>query len=388
LGPNLIFDPDRILDRLRGMLSGLSDVSLATAKTVEGQILQTYRTQVPNPDVAVLLPPTSVFATADLDIDLTAMSGQTPVTVGFALGELRLVEIDFHGFFEEVGRRNGTPELGLISLVDRYTLTLGRDTSIVVPAPETVLAFSDNEDLRVLDPVYPTGQCFSAEELELVQPSSIACSQSHVAEVFFVSRFDEAIGVPYPGVEPLIAEATTACNTAFGEITETPGEATVLFIRIFRPTAETWLLGDRELVCFVQYPEPVQVLMTQFDPLRAFGLASTFALRAGDCIADDSLGSAALLTVDCDTTHVWEVYLSQRLPDGPYPGDDAVSSLANETCVDAFEPAVASVYGESQWFVEHLHPDMEGWDTIGDRLVTCLLTIYEGVTRSALRSGT
>jgi hypothetical protein len=85
---------------------------------------------------------------------------------------------------------------------------------------------------------------------------------------------------------------------------------------------------------------------------------------------------------------VWEVYLSQRLPDGPYPGDDAVSSLANETCVDAFEPAVASVYGESQWFVEHLHPDMEGWDTIGDRLVTCLLTIYEGVTRSALRSGT
>lgn len=199
-----------------------------------------------------------------------------------------------------------------------------------------------------------------------------------------MSRFDEPIGAPYPGVEPLIAEATTA----FEQVTGTPGAATVLFIRVFRPTADAWPIGDREMVCFVQYPEPVQVTLTQFDPLRAFGLVSAFALEAGDCIADETLGDVALLVVGCGTAHVWEVYLSQRLPDGPYPGDDAVSTEASQLCIQAFEPAVGRPYLDSQWSAEFLHPDLEGWNTISDRLVTCLLTIYEDVIGSAIGSGT
>lgn len=171
VGPNLLRDPDATVDGVRNLLSMLSDVSVARSDTVEGNTLDTYRAMVSNADVAALLPPTSQLLTGDLTTDVAVMAGQTQVTIGFSEGELRLVEIDFQGFFEEVNGQDASLELGPITLVGRHTFTLGRDARIVVPSPETVLELRENEDITVLDPPYSVGQCYSAEEIESPNPS-------------------------------------------------------------------------------------------------------------------------------------------------------------------------------------------------------------------------
>jgi hypothetical protein len=110
--------------------------------------------------------------------------------------------------------------------------------------------------------------------------------------------------------------------------------------------------------------------------------ADPFSLRVGDCI-DDDLGNGEVMQVplvDCTEPHTAEAYHSERLPDGDYPGLEAVKATAVETCLAGFERFAGIDYDDSQhldfaWY----YPTEGSWST-GDRDVLCLMMQIDPAT--------
>lgn len=115
-------------------------------------------------------------------------------------------------------------------------------------------------------------------------------------------------------------------------------------------------------------------------------------LSVGDCFDDTQIpaleaGEDIQLT-DCGQPHDNEVYHAFVLPDGPYPGDEAVKDLAAEGCLAQFESYVGRSYQESALDIFPLWPTEPVW-TAGDRYVYC--SVYDvnlnQLTGSANQSG-
>lgn len=99
------------------------------------------------------------------------------------------------------------------------------------------------------------------------------------------------------------------------------------------------------------------------------------SVRVGDCFDDPSEEEARttvdlLSAVPCDRPHDNEAYHLFELPEGRYPGDEEVESLAAEGCVRAFEAYVGVSYDESQLESSPISPGQEAWND-GDRKVIC-----------------
>lgn len=101
-----------------------------------------------------------------------------------------------------------------------------------------------------------------------------------------------------------------------------------------------------------------------------------FQLQVGDCLnlADDSQLSTAAV-VPCAEPHTDEIYHEFEVPDGDWPGQDAIAQAADEGCYAAFEPFVGKVYEESVLEYNYLTPTEDGWTDSGlqDRLIQCVL---------------
>jgi hypothetical protein len=62
------------------------------------------------------------------------------------------------------------------------------------------------------------------------------------------------------------------------------------------------------------------------------------------------------------------------LPDGDFPGEEAVVEQADESCTAEFESFVGLPYEESALYLSYLTPSEETWPA-GDREVLC--TVYD-----------
>ncbi len=232
------------------------------------------------------------------------------------------------------------------------------------------------------------GQCYTAEQLGLIGAATVPCSEPHVAEVFAVTFRDEPADAPWPTLDTLLADASAHCNAAFADVTGVAGDISAIDIKFFRPDESSWTRGDREVACFVDYPDEITAELVELDPLRAFGRVSSYGLADGDCVSDANLSDVVALTlVDCSEAHTYEVYASLVLDDGPYPGDADIIDDADEFCEDAFEPFVGVAYSSSSLLVENLWPTEQSWTDWGDRLVTCAITFEEPLSGSAQGTG-
>ncbi|WP_435736898.1 septum formation family protein [Cellulosimicrobium sp. PMB13] len=109
--------------------------------------------------------------------------------------------------------------------------------------------------------------------------------------------------------------------------------------------------------------------------------ADVFSLTVGDCTTDpEDVGTEAaevttVPVVPCAEPHDNEVYASTMLPDGDYPGEDAVLESADTHCYDAFAGFVGTAYEDSVYDYWPMYPTSESWAQ-GDREVLCL--VYHG----------
>lgn len=80
-------------------------------------------------------------------------------------------------------------------------------------------------------------------------------------------------------------------------------------------------------------------------------------------------------TVDCAEPHQYELIGSVVLPDGDYPGAEALADEAFSTCLFLFEDYVGRGYDTSIWWLETMTPTETLWSD-GERTANCLVFQY------------
>lgn len=107
------------------------------------------------------------------------------------------------------------------------------------------------------------------------------------------------------------------------------------------------------------------------------------SISVGDCFNDDEsivTGELSEVTdvgaVPCDQPHDNEAYHVFDLPDGDYPGDDALAEQAFTACETPFGEFVGLSYADSELDLFPITPTEASWQQ-GDREVICAVFLPE-----------
>ena len=122
----------------------------------------------------------------------------------------------------------------------------------------------------------------------------------------------------------------------------------------------------------------------------ALGLRETPTAEVGECVETasfaDQLGGAEagelseIPTVDCAEPHDGEVLLTYDLPEGAFPGQEAIDGVVDSQCKPQFETYLGSPWEESQRFdLFTVYPTEQSWGS-GDREVLCIVYTMDGST--------
>jgi hypothetical protein len=106
---------------------------------------------------------------------------------------------------------------------------------------------------------------------------------------------------------------------------------------------------------------------------------SVFKLVPGDCLVQPTTIKAELATlqvVPCSLAHTEEVFATTtyQTSTGAYPGDAALQTFAQGSCLQQFKPYVGVAYEDSGLFFTFLLPSARSWTDVTDRTVTCVIT--------------
>ena len=124
--------------------------------------------------------------------------------------------------------------------------------------------------------------------------------------------------------------------------------------------------------------------------IETAGAVDAFMLRVGDCYDDQRSGEISDVPgVPCSEAHDNEVYATFDLSGSEWPGDDKVSELADQGCLDRFERAIGVTYEESVLMFTTLVPSRSSWMQGKDREVVCgaYHMELEKLTGTVLNSG-
>ncbi len=98
-----------------------------------------------------------------------------------------------------------------------------------------------------------------------------------------------------------------------------------------------------------------------------------YKLEVGDCMVQVPEGDVLTVpVVPCSEPHGEEIFAAVSLPEGDFPGDDAILAQADEFCFGEFENFVGLSYEESVLDFTYFHPNEESW-LDGDRVVLCAI---------------
>jgi hypothetical protein len=109
-------------------------------------------------------------------------------------------------------------------------------------------------------------------------------------------------------------------------------------------------------------------------------------LTVGDCLRfSGALGEVilGLPTVPCSEPHTEEVFATVNLPEGEFPGMDAIAQQGEELCFAEFEGFVGLPYEQSVLEMGLYPPEEETW-LAGDRMVVCVVSDPPGDTTGTL----
>lgn len=117
-----------------------------------------------------------------------------------------------------------------------------------------------------------------------------------------------------------------------------------------------------------------------------------FSLEVGNCFNDGDLATGQEISdvplVECSEPHDNEIFFNYDVPDGDFPGNDALTEIAQENCLAAFEGYVGKDFQTSSLDISWLTPTSDSWDQ-GDQRINCLLydLQFAKLTGSAKDSG-
>jgi hypothetical protein len=116
------------------------------------------------------------------------------------------------------------------------------------PAPE----YQSYADLAV-------GDCFDPvadiDDETLLAGIMRDCDEPHIMQVFGRSTFDEPLGEPYPGDDDIDRRGLATCEAAFEKFVGIPFDDSRLGASYYTPWSETWLAGDRNILCVIEATE-------------------------------------------------------------------------------------------------------------------------------------
>jgi hypothetical protein len=133
-------------------------------------------------------------------------------------------------------------------------------------------------------------------------------------------------------------------------------------------------------------PAPTQA---QETAAPGAGEVDVFDLKVRDCLADSMpTGGEEVFTVEtvpCSEPHSEEIYAVVPLPEGDFPGDEAVAVQADKVCNAEFESFVGLPYQESVLYYNSLYPsDEQTWNGVF-REVVCSVYDPDGEVSGSLR---
>jgi len=113
------------------------------------------------------------------------------------------------------------------------------------------------------------------------------------------------------------------------------------------------------------------------------GEADVFSLAIGDCFNDQEAEEiSSVPALPCTEPHDYEAYHSFDLTDAEtFPGDEAVTTAAQDGCVAEFEPFIGKSFEESTLDLTFIGPTEGSW-TEGDREILCVVMGAELTTGS------
>jgi len=104
------------------------------------------------------------------------------------------------------------------------------------------------------------------------------------------------------------------------------------------------------------------------------GKADVFTLAVGDCFNDqDAEQIDSVQAIPCTDAHDYEAYFAFDVSDDEaYPGEDAITTVAEERCMTEFETFVGSDYEASTLDFNYLSPTEGSWEN-GDHEILCIV---------------
>ncbi len=101
-----------------------------------------------------------------------------------------------------------------------------------------------------------------------------------------------------------------------------------------------------------------------------------FAIRVGDCLNTSELTGETELesvpVVPCDEPHEDEIYFAFDSEAADFPGTDALSAEADETCIAQFASFIGTPWEESALEYWPMYPSEQSWAN-GDREIICVV---------------
>ena len=96
------------------------------------------------------------------------------------------------------------------------------------------------------------GDCFNGDYWAGVSAVTfVDCAEPHENEVYASIMMDDG---DFPGKDAVLAQADTDCRAEFGSFVGLSWEESVLAFGTLFPSAESWPLSDREILCIINDP--------------------------------------------------------------------------------------------------------------------------------------
>lgn len=136
---------------------------------------------------------------------------------------------------------------------------------------------------------------------------------------------------------------------------------------------KTWGVYILAAIGFAIYGATMEADRDSTGAIIGEGTVDAFNVRVGDCFNDsESLDEEinSLPGVPCSEPHDNEAYAVLDLTVENYPEGEAMSDLANQSCMNRFEEFVGMDYNSSSLDIFAIYPSVDSWKQ-DDREVVC-----------------